>query len=76
MSSRELHVVRLAEFNLTTDLEITHQDFTVDHIFVHEGYNPPALYNDIALVRYVRDWTVMFSITFCVCMVDVGKLLG
>ncbi len=51
--SRELGVVRLGEFNLTTDLETTHLDFSVDQIFVHEQYNPPALYNDIALVQYV-----------------------
>jgi hypothetical protein len=48
---RKLDKVRLAEHNLTNNLETAHVDVSVDQVFVHENYNPPALYNNIAVVR-------------------------
>ncbi|XP_053685947.1 serine protease snake-like [Sabethes cyaneus] len=52
-------VVRLGEFDLSTDDDSEHQDVAVASIVHHPAYNGVQAYNDIALIR--MNQTITFS---------------
>lgn len=50
-----LYVVRLGEYDLTTESDGLHEDVRVTKRDPHENYNKPLGINDIAIVYLARD---------------------